>query len=78
MSDESDRMVVVYEASSVAEAQMLSDRLSAADINHDVANVDSPFDGLTAAYQTISVRVLADDAEAAARIVEQFLGEHAD
>ncbi|MEX0653639.1 MAG: DUF2007 domain-containing protein [Phycisphaeraceae bacterium] len=75
MSD-TNEMVVVYEAGNFAEAQMLSDRLTSADISNHVANVDSPFDGLTAGHQTIPVRVLADDAERARQIVDNFIDEH--
>lgn len=74
MSD-TDDMIVIYDAGSFAEAQMLSDRLASADINNHVANVDSPFDGLVAGHQTVPVRVLAHDADRARQIVEEFVSE---
>ncbi|MFA9476747.1 putative signal transducing protein [Phycisphaerales bacterium AB-hyl4] len=73
-----DDMIVVYEAGSLAEAQLLSDRLASADISNHVANVDSPFDGLVAGHQTVPVRVLSHDAERARQIVDEFMNEHAD
>ena len=75
MSDAHD-LVVIYEAANLAEAKMLSDRLTDADIGNHIANVTSPLDGLTAGDQSVLVRVLSDDASAAREVVERFLDEH--
>jgi len=70
-----DDIVVVYQADSLAEAKMVSDRLSEENIASFIDNVTSPLDGLTAAEQTIEVRVRHEDTGQAQRIIDEFINE---
>ncbi len=72
-----DDIVVIYTANSLQEAKMLSDRLSEDSIDSFIDNVTSPLDGLTAAEQSVQVRVRQDDVDAAQRIVDEFMSEKA-
>ena len=68
-------LVEVYSAASMAEAQLLKDRLKGEGIEAFLDNTDSPLAGLTAANQYIVVRVLPEDAPAARDIAAQFAAE---
>lgn len=72
-----DDMVSIYDAGTLDEAHLLTDRLSQADISSYIADDDSPLDGLTAGEQTIRVMVLPDDADRAREVVEAFEKERA-
>ncbi len=70
-----DDLVDVFTAGSGIEAQLLVARLSEGGIQAFADNNDSPLAGLTAAEQTVPVRVLAKDEPAARPIVEQYMRE---
>lgn len=70
-----DDLVTIYEAGSLPEAEMLSDRLESAGVRNYVGNDDSPLDGLVAGEQTVAVMVLPQDANKARGVVEAFLAE---
>ncbi len=70
-----DDLVDVYEAATLMEAQLLSDRLDSYEVRSFIDNTDSPFDGLTAAEQVKIVRVLPDDVDKARRIIAEFEAE---
>lgn len=65
-------LVPVYEGFTVAEAEMLADRLNQAGIEAFIDNTDSPFDGTTTAAQGQTVRVVRQDHAQAREIVHQF------
>ncbi len=71
-------LVDVYEAATLMEARLFADRLEEEGIRSFIDDVDSPFDGLTAARQEKRVRVLPADAEAARRLAEEFEAEAAE
>lgn len=68
-------MVSIYEAQTLAEAKLFSDRLTAEGIANHLDNVDSPLDGLTLAEQTIRVMVLPEHERRARSILKHFLAE---
>lgn len=68
-------LVGVYAAATLAEAQLLVDRLAEEGIRAHIDNVTSPFDGLTAFDQTKTVRVVPGDEAAARNVVSEFLAE---
>jgi hypothetical protein len=68
-------LVDIFEATTLAQAQLLVQRLDEAGIKTFVDNTDSPFDGLTAADQYKVVRVLPTDAEKAGEIAKVFAAE---
>lgn len=68
-------LVDIFEAETLAEAQMLVARLDEAGIKSFVDNSDSPLDGLTAADQLKIVRVLPADEAKARDIANDFLSE---
>ncbi len=70
-----DDLVDVYDAGSLIEATLLRDRLAEHDISAFLDNTDSPLGGLTAAQQTIPVRVLPEEEDRARRIVQSFVAE---
>lgn len=73
-----DDLVDIFESETLALAQMLADRLAEAGIKVFIDNDDSPLDGLSAAGQYKIVRVLADDADQARKIADEFASEHAE
>ena len=71
-----DDLVDIFEAETLAEAHLLTDRLTEAGIKSFIDNTDSPLDGLTAAAQMKIVRVLPKDQEKAEAIAQDFLSEN--
>jgi len=68
-------LVDIFEADTLAEAQLLVSRLDDAGIKSFIDNDDTPLDGLTAAEQYKIVRVLPTDATKARAIADAFLAE---
>lgn len=68
-------IVAIFDAYSLTQASLLADRLKAQGIEAFLDNDESPFDGLTAGDQMITVRVLPEQADDARKIVEQFQAE---
>ena len=71
----SDDLVDVYEANTLADAQLLVTRLEEVGIESFVDNTDSPFDGLTAMLQQKIVRVLPNAEVQARQVVEKYVAE---
>lgn len=70
-----DDLVDVYEAQTLMQAQLLSDRLKSEGIESFIDHTDSPLDGLLAADQVKIVRVLPTDVDHARMIVAEFQAE---
>lgn len=68
-------LVGIFDAANGIEAQLLAARLGEQGIEAFVDNNDSPLSGLTAAEQSVPVRVLAADEPRARPIVEDFMRE---
>ena len=74
----SDELQTIYEATSLAEAEMIHQRLEEAEIEAWVDQTASPFDGLDAmGGQGTPIMVREEHAEKARAIVDRFLEEHA-
>ncbi len=71
----SDDLVNVFEAATLMECQMVSDRLTEVGIETFIDNTDSPLDGLTAGDQMKIVRVLPGVVEKALEVVREFREE---
>lgn len=65
-------LVRIYDAATVAEARLLVDRLEQQGIRASLDNATSPLAGLTAAEQTVAVRVLASDEPRARALAARF------
>jgi hypothetical protein len=65
-------LVPVYEGFTLADAEMLADRLNQAGIEAFIDNTDSPFDGTTSPLQSQTVRVVPRAFTEAREIVRQF------
>ncbi|MBI1371952.1 MAG: hypothetical protein GC159_04215 [Phycisphaera sp.] len=74
----SDDLINIYEASHLAEAEMIHQALESAGIKAYVEQTASPLDGLTAAGEGTDVMVRSDDADRAREVIEQYLAEKAD
>lgn len=70
-----DDLVDVFEAETLTEAKLLSDRLEAYGVKSFIDHTDSPLDGLVAAEQMKVVRVLPADEKQARQLVTQFESE---
>ncbi|MEX2212794.1 MAG: hypothetical protein WD768_01615 [Phycisphaeraceae bacterium] len=68
-------LVDIFEAETLMEAKLLTDRLTEAGIESFIDNTDSPLDGLSAAGQMKIVRVLPKDQDKAEAIAQAFLSE---
>ena len=68
-------LVNVFEAETLLEAKLVSDRLETAGIQSFIDNTDSPLDGLVAADQIKIIRVLPEKAQQARKIVADFEAE---
>lgn len=68
-------IVPIFEAYSLTQASLLAGQLNEQGIQTFLDNDESPLDGLTAGDQTITVRVLPEQAEDARKIVEAFEAE---
>ncbi len=71
-----DDLVPVFQSETLMEAKLLTDRLEAEGIRAFIDNTDTPFDGLTAADQFKTVRVLPQDHPRATEITTAFQAEH--
>lgn len=71
-----DDIVTIYQAQTLAEAEMFADQLADADIRSFIANDESPLDGLTSAEQGVIVSVLGRDVDRARAVAESFVAEH--
>ncbi len=73
-----DDLVNIYDAGTLAEAQMLVARLEDEGIRTYIDKVNTPLDGLTSSYQVKEVRVLAEDEARAREVVAAFEAEVTD
>lgn len=67
-----DDLIVVFEAETLMEAQLVSNGLEQAGIQSFIDNTDSPLDGLISAGQLKLVRVLPKDAQQAKQVVSNL------
>jgi len=71
-----DDLVLVYEADTLVEAQLLSQKLEEYGVESYIDHTGSPLDGLVAADQVKEVRVLPRDVDKAREVVGLFEAEH--
>ena len=70
-----DELVLIYEAGTLVEAQLLSQKLEEGGIESYIDHVVSPLEGLVTADQVKAVRVLPRDEGKAREITELFEAE---
>ena len=73
----SNDIACIYQAGSLAEAQLFSNRLDGHGIESFIQNDESPLDGLTAGEQTIGVCVRHEEEARAREVLAEFLDERA-